>query len=531
MEAHAGDSKSVWMATERLPAQPALAEDTSADVCIVGAGIAGLSIAYALAKHGKSVVVLDDGPIGGGETERTTAHLVCALDKRYLELERLHGELGAHLAAQSHTAAIDAVEAIVRDEKIDCEFERVDGYLFLPKGEAEGVLRRELEAAQRAGLRGVERVARAPIDSFDTGPALRFPRQAQFHPLKYLRGLASAVRANGGRLYGDTHVAKFNDGTPASVETREGLRVTAGALVVATNSPVNDRVAIHTKQAAYRTYVIAARIPRGSMPNVLLWDTAQEAGMDDATGPTAYHYVRIERSDAPGDADLLIVGGEDHKTGQADDEHERWSRLAGWARDRFPAMGAVEFRWSGQVLEPVDGLAFIGRNPLDGNHVYVATGFSGNGMTYGAIAGALITDLILGRRNAWENLYDPSRKTIGALLGFAKENLNDAAHYAALATAGDVESEEEIASGSGAIVRRGLTKIAVYCDERGACHELSAICPHLGCVVAWNSAEKTWDCPCHGSRFDKLGAVLNGPAISGLHEVEHPESHAAQPAD
>jgi glycine/D-amino acid oxidase-like deaminating enzyme/nitrite reductase/ring-hydroxylating ferredoxin subunit len=498
-----GRTTSVWMQTTDLVREPQLPGDLRADVCVVGAGIAGLTTAYLLAKEGRSVIVVDDGPTAGGETCRTTAHLVTALDDRFYHLEDLHGRDAARLAAESHAAAIDRIEQIVNAEGIDCDFTRLDGYLFVPPGDDIGQLDRELEAAHRAGLAGVARVDRVPI-AFDTGPALRFPRQAQFHVLKYLRGVATAAKRAGARIYNDTHAFGFSGGGDAHVETDRGV-VSAAAIVVATNTPVNDRVAVHTKQAAYRTFVVGARVPRGAVPEILLWDT-----------PDPYHYVRIQRLDEL--SDVLIVGGEDHKTGQADDADERFARLESWTRERFPQALEFSLRWSGQVMEPVDSLALIGRNPLDHDNVYVATGDSGNGMTHGTIAGLLITDLIVGRSNPWTDLYDPSRKTLGAIKDFTKENLNVAAQYADVVTPGEVSDVAEIARGEGAILRRGAKKLAVYRDESGALIERSAFCTHLGCVVRWNSTEKTWDCPCHGSRFHPDGHVVNGPAIKSLAE-------------
>src|SRR2546423_1691001 len=246
MTSDSGERVSIWMATAEVPLRSSLAEDTHADVCIVGAGIAGMTTAYLLAREGKRVVVLDDGPIGGGMTGRTTAHLVNALDDRFYELERLHGEKGARLAAESHSAAIDRVEAIITEEKIDCEFERLDGYLFVPPDESKEQLEDELKATHRAGLVGVEMVERAPIKDFDTGKALRFPRQAQFHPLLYLAGLARAIRRDGGRIFTGTHASKIEGGNPARIETTGGHVVTADASVVATNTLVNDRFAIDT---------------------------------------------------------------------------------------------------------------------------------------------------------------------------------------------------------------------------------------------------------------------------------------------
>jgi glycine/D-amino acid oxidase-like deaminating enzyme/nitrite reductase/ring-hydroxylating ferredoxin subunit len=501
------------MQTVKLRLPPSLNENITADVCVVGAGITGLTTAYLLLREGKQVVVLDDGPIAGGETERTTAHLVTAVDDRYYELERLHGEKGAQLIAQSHRAAIDQVENIVAEEKIDCGFERIDGYLFLPPGESVDTLDLEQAAASQAGLT-VERLPRAPLTSFDTGPCLRFPRQGQFHPLKYLRGLTESILRKSGRIFTNTHVTDVKDDSPVIVETQGGFVVNAQAVVVATNTPINDRFTIHTKQAAYRTYVIGVSVPKGSVIKALFWDTAQEMGLAEKLGPTPYHYLRLES--LTDQNDLLIVGGEDHKTGQATDGEARWARLEAWTRTRFPMMKTVEYRWSGQVMEPVDGIAFIGKNPGHNRNVYVATGDSGNGMTHGTIAGILLTDLIMGRKSQWSTLYDPSRKTLRAVKDFLKENLNVAAQYREWATAGEVPVPGRVAPGTGAVIRRGLKKIAVYCDEQGISHELSAICPHLGCIVVWNQAEKTWDCPCHGSRFDQMGTVLNGPAITNL---------------
>lgn len=498
------------MATADTPSEKPLKDNTSANVVIVGAGIAGMSVGYLLTQEGKAVIVLDDGPIGGGMTARTTAHLTCALDDRFYELERLFGEAGSRLAAQSHTAAIDRIEAIVAKERIDCEFERVDGYLFLPPNGRMKVLEDELPAAHRAGLVDVRRMDRAPFEFWDTGPCLHFPRQGQFHPLKYLTGLARAIERDGGKIFTGTHADEIEGGEGARVTTTSGHEIKCDAVVVATNSPINDRLAIHTKQAPYTTYVIGTRIPKDSVPAVLLWDAPA-----DLWEP--YHYIRVARED---DCDVLVVGGEDHKTGQRNDGAQRWGKLEQWTRNRFPMAEQIEFRWSGQVMEPVDSLAFIGRNPGDSDNVFIATGDSGMGMTHGTIAGMLLTDLIMERENPWAELYEPSRKSGAAVKDFVKENLNVAGEYAELLTSGEVGSVDQIENGAGAIVRRGLSKDAVYRDDDGVVHSVSAVCRHLGCIVAWNSSEKTWDCPCHGSRYDRFGAVIEGPANSDLPPVE-----------
>jgi glycine/D-amino acid oxidase-like deaminating enzyme/nitrite reductase/ring-hydroxylating ferredoxin subunit len=508
LKTRAAKNEPVWLEDSDLPTFTELTEDIHADVCVVGGGIAGLSTAYLLTREKKTVVVLDDGPVAGGMSSLTTAHLVNALDDRYFELERLHGVDGARLAAESHTAAVDLIEAIVQREHIDCDFERLDGYLFLPAGGDEDVIDRELAAVRRAGIVGVEKVRHAPLKSFVTGPALRFRHQAQFHPVKYLTALADAVQRNGGQTFTNTHADTITGGRTARVQAGQYV-VSAQAVVVATNTPVNDRLVMHTKQAPYMTYVVGARVPAGSVIRALYWDTEDP-----------YHYVRLADTGDPSGDQVLIIGGEDHKTGQEDDAGERYARLESWARERFPSIQQIEFTWSGQVMEPVDSLAYIGRNPTDYDNVYIASGDSGNGMTHGTIAGILLTDLILGRRNPWTELYEPSRKTLRATGTFAREAVNMALQYGDLFTAGDVKSADEIPRDAGAVMRNGLQKIAVYRDEQGTLHKLSASCTHLGCIVQWNSAEKTWDCPCHGSRFDKLGTVVNGPANKDLPPID-----------
>jgi glycine/D-amino acid oxidase-like deaminating enzyme/nitrite reductase/ring-hydroxylating ferredoxin subunit len=497
------------MDTVEMLSFPPLEEDARAHVCVVGAGIAGMTTAYLLTRAGKAVIVIDDGPIGSGETGRTTAHLSNALDDLYSNLARLFGDDGARLAAESHTAAIQRIEAIAELEDIDCDFERLDGFLTLDENGKRELLVDELEAAHLAGLTDVKLVERVPIDSFDTGTALCFPRQAQFHVLKYLNGLARAITRDGGRIYCGTRAKDIEDGTPATVTTAGGHTISAESIVVATNSPVNDWMVMHTKQAAYRTYVIGMRVPIGAIPHVLLWDTADP-----------YHYASVHSAGRSGaDYEILMVGGEDHRTGQAQDTSERFARLEKWARDRFRIAGEVMYRWSGQLLEPVDGLAFIGRNPGSDEHIYIITGDSGNGITHGTVAGILLTDLITGCSNPWTDLYDPSRISIRSAPEYARDNLNVAEQYSSWLTPGGVAGADEIPVNSGAVIRRGMRKIAVYRDAAGTVSECSAVCTHLYCIVNWNDTEKTWDCPCHGSRFDPYGKVVSGPALDDLEAV------------
>ncbi|MGI4865945.1 MAG: FAD-dependent oxidoreductase [Janthinobacterium lividum] len=507
-----GATQTSWFATAAAPPtfEP-LRENTTADVVVVGAGIAGLTTAYLLGKEGKKVVVLEDGELASGESGRTTAHLSNALDDRYTTLEQLFGQDGARLAAESHSAAIDQIEKIVAAEQIACDFLRLDGYLFLPKNGDPQELHDELAAAHRAGLLGVEFLPDSGTTGFSTGECLRFPNQGQFHIIKYLNGLAKAITAQGGRIFTRTHATEVSGGSPAQVSTTEGFEVRAQAVVVATNSPFNDRVVMHTKQSPWRTYAVAGRIPKNSLTTALYWDT-----------PDPYHYIRIQRvdQDATGQAvdyDLLLIGGEDHKVGH-DDPQARLACLEEWARAHFPQITDIEYRWSGQVMEPNDSLAYAGRNALDKDNVFIITGDSGHGMTHGTLGAMLLRDLILDRPNAWAQLYDPGRVTLKkeSLKEFVSDNISVAADYTELLTGGDVASADAIAPGSGAVLRHGLTKVAVYKDPQGQTHECSAICPHLGCVVHWNDLETSWDCPCHGSRFDAYGHLLAGPANSDL---------------
>ena len=508
---HTVKSTSLWLDTAHPQRHSPLTSDTHTDVCVIGAGIAGVTTAYLLAREGKSVVLLDAGIPASGQSAMTTAHLASVIDDRFTEMIRLHGVEGARLAHESHAAAITRIETLCADEHLDADFRRVSGYLFLDPAHDESYLDDELDAARQAGAT-VAKLRQAPAGGLDTGVCLHFPHQGQFHPLKYLNGLLAAFGRAGGRIYGGVRAVSIESGPPAVVETADGPRITAASVVVATNVPFNDMFAIHTKQAPYYTYVVGARIPAGTFNPALYWDTGDP-----------YHYVRVQRTtnaelggDNDDPVDILIVGGEDHKTAHESDSEARYGRLEAWMRERLPAAAQVEFRWSGQVMETQDGLGFIGRNPLDADHIYVATGDSGMGLTHGTIAGMLITDLIAGRANPWAELYAPNRIRAGAIGAFLKENLDVAAQFTSYLTPGEVASVDEISPNTGAVVRDGLNKIAVFRDEAGELHRRSAVCPHLGCIVGWNKAESTWDCPCHGSRFDKMGKVLNGPANRDL---------------
>jgi len=322
--------------------------------------------------------------------------------------------------------------------------------------------------------------------------------------MTYLAGLAKGLEKLGGQIFSGCHVVGVKDGDAVTIELTGGAQIRAGKAVVATASPINDWLVLHTKLAPYRTYTIAAPIDPGAVPDVLAWDTRDP-----------YHYVRLAEH---GGTTYAIVGGEDHRTGQSDDETGALKRLEDWAAANY-AIGAVAFRWSGQVMETLDGLAYIGPNPGDRN-VYVAVGDSGMGMIHGTIAGMLIPALIDGRKHPWQAAYDPRRTPIGTAATFVSENLNVAKQLVDFVKPSDVSALADIDVGEGAVLRHGLYKIAAYRDDHGKLHVRSAMCPHLGCVVQWNGFEKVWDCPCHGSQFDPTGRVLHGPAVQALPTVD-----------
>lgn len=486
-----------------------------------------MTTAYLLSKLGKKVAVIEDGYIGSGETGRTTAHITHALDDRYYNLEQKHGLDGARNAANSHTAAINLIESIVKEENIDCDFERLDGFLFLDPTDTKESLDKELEATHKAGINTTEIVEKAPLQSFNTGPCIRFPNQAQFQPLKYLRGLYHVIIKNEGQIFTEIHAQEINSD---NIKTIDDYTLKARNIVIATNAPIIDKTSkIYDKQDAFRTYVIEARIKKGAIPTALYWDTGNQ-NSENLVAP--YHYVRIQKRDNDDkNYDLLIIGGEDHQTGNFssdDDIEKRYSRLESWAKDRFP-IEAIEYRWSGQVMEPQDSIAFIGHNPGDNrNNIYIATGDSGNGITHGTIAGILLTDLILGKSNPWTALYDPSReprkvpsaKSEGGETQFQEAEKPTDQDEQENDKKSSSKSKEKMTSFENLKERQGIVleeeKIAAYKDHKGQLYAYSAVCTHLGCTVTWNNSEKSFDCPCHGSRFSSSGTVINGPANTAL---------------
>lgn len=487
---------SIWEATAGRAGHPRLERDElDVDVAVVGAGITGTTAAMLAKLGGRRVALVEARVIGGGVTGGTTAHLTEAIDTRYRTLEDRFGHEGARLAADSSRAAIEKIAELSRRLSIQCDLERLPGYLFTEHEDEVESLKSELDAARRAGVRvELERPA-LPIV---VKAGIRFDDQATFNPLSYVLALADRIEGDGSYVFEHSRVLAVDDGEPCLLHFENGSTLRAADVILATHAPI-DSVLLNTRIAQHRSYVVSGPVEQA--PHGLFWDTA-----------SPYHYVRSYR--AAGRTEL-IVGGEDHRTGQESNTDDAFQRLAEYAA-RF-GLETVERRWSAQVIEPVDGLPFIGKNP-DSEHVHVATGFSGNGMTLGTVAAMIMSDACLGRPNPYAGLYSATRvKPFAGLGSFISTNIAFPLHLLSdRLRPPEVRSLEEIERDDGRIVRVGGERLAVYRDVAGTYHAVSAICTHLGCQVAFNPAEKSWDCPCHGSRFALDGGVLDGPAITPL---------------
>ncbi|CAN5887153.1 FAD-dependent oxidoreductase [soil metagenome] len=518
-----GSNTTFWIDSAESLAFEKLDENLDVDVVIVGGGIAGISIAYNLVRSGKTVAIVEDGLIGSGETGRTSAHLTAVLDDRYYHLQKLYGKEDTKLIAESHRKAIEFIETIVNTESIKCDFQRVYGYLFLHPTDKPESLKKELDAACDAGLE-VSELQDVPGINNVTGPCLRFSHQAQFHPLKYIHGLIKGITGQGGRIFTNTHASEIDEN---GILTRDGYRINAKHIVVAANSPVNNKYMLNMRQSPYRTYLIGARVRKDVVKDALWWDTGNQEDKSHS-----YHYVRVQKLDD--DFDLLLCGGEDHATGLSDDseipnEADRYTILENWLRERFPIEDVV-YKWSGQVIYPFDSLAYIGRNPMDKKNIYIVTGDSGNGMTYGTIAGMLVTDLINEHPNKYEKLYSPSRFKLKAANVFIEELVGGLSSYLKKRPTHPENTLESILPGEGKIVEIDGKKYGAFKDGGNLLHVVAAECTHMGCIIKWNRDEKSWDCPCHGSRFTNKGAVINGPANVDLqyHKIHADELLANQ---
>lgn len=500
-----GDERtdSNWMDVDLPADRPSLTGDHQADVVVIGGGLTGLSVAYELLQAGRGVTVIDRGRVGRGQSARTTAQLAWQLDDYYHELRRERGDDDARGYYARARAAIDRIGEIAAAEGIECDYARIDGYLYAAPGDDPKILDRELEACEALGIPGVRFVDSAPVPGVDTGRALLWPDQGRFHILKYLEGLCAAVERMGGRVHGHTAATEIEeDADGVTVALADGGSIRAQAVVSAVATALID-IPLQPKLEPYRSYAIAGPVPKGSVADALVWDTLE-----------AYHYVRIQPE---ADHDLVIVGGEDHRMGDHDDGADRLNRLEAWTRERYPMFERRSHGWSGMVIEPVDILPFTGLAHGKARS-WVHTGDSGEGMTNSVLGAMLLRELIVGGA-ADASTYAPGRVTLRAAGELARNAVHTGANYIEYLTPGGERSVDALAPGEAALVRDGLKKIAAYRDDGGTLHLRSATCTHLGCIVHWNGLERSWDCPCHGSQFSPDGKVLSGPALKPLPEA------------
>lgn len=482
---------SVWIATSDAPARAPLPGDTETEVLVIGGGITGLSTALTLKERGLQVMLIEAGAVAGGVTGYTTAKITALHGLVYAHLRRHHGAEKTRLYADANAAAIEQVARWVDKFGIDCDFERQDAYTYTTDRANVRLIQDEVAAAAEAGLPATLEPA-GPLP-FPIAAAVRVANQAQFHPRRYCLALADAV----GTVYENTRALDIDDGEQVVVKTDRGT-IKAGSVVVATHLPMIQRGLFYAKAHPTRSYAISVRLD-GRLPD----------GMHiSAEQPTR----SVRRW-----GDLLIVGGQGHRVGEGADLEANYTALESWARVVFPVR-SVEHRWSAQDYTPMDSLPYIGRASRGARNVYVATGFKKWGMTTGTFAGAILADLIMGRDNPWLQVFDATKlNPIESAKEAVTGNATVAKHFV-LDRAHPHKKLDEVAPGEGAIVRHAGEKLACFRDEQGAVHAVSPVCTHMGCLVAFNDAERTWDCPCHGSRFGLDGRVLQGPAVKDLEQ-------------
>lgn len=503
-------AESLWFPMGSSPPRyPRLEESITTDVLVIGGGITGLSAALKLLDAGRRVVLLEARTLGGGTTSRTTGHLTEVLDARYTRIEAQFGGEAAKTVAASCRDGIDQIEAWVEEHAIPCAFERLPGYLYSESADDADELALEQAAAARAGC-GAKTTAVMPLPFASTG--VRFEGQAQLDVSRYVRGLERAVVAKGARVHEGSRVVAMNESSPCIARLENGTTVRADYVFFATHAPLN-RVFLQSKLVHYQSYVVAIRDVQ--VEPSLFWDIAKP-----------YHYLRNATVDG---VPYLLVGGEDHRTGAVESSRARVEKLMTYVRPRFGDVSA-EFVWSARVIESMDGLPYIGHNDPSPN-IFVATGFGGNGLTFGTLASMMLSDFVQGRSNPYETLYAATRVKSPAMDGFVGSDVAAGWH-----AAGDrvaplrAASLDMVEVDRGCVVRVDGRRLAIYRDPGGVLHAVSAACTHLGCIVAFNDLERTWDCPCHGSRFGIDGAVIEGPAMRPLkvHTVEPVLDHPDQ---
>ena len=508
--ASSDESLSLWIDTTPSTGYPPLQGDVDTDVAIVGAGITGITAAYLLSKAGVSVVLVDKGRIAMSETGHTTAHILEATDADYGDLIKVHGEDGARTDTAAIRSAIDLIRSLVQELRIDCGFESVDGYLYAEEEKDREYLQRQQEHLRTAGIE-TEWLDRVPLP-FATIGGLHYRNQFIFHVRQYLLAVADAAIKNRARIFENTLVSDVQNAEKNGqcTLTVDGGSLRARHVLLATHVPINDRGVLWAKMHVTRTYVVAAPIEPEQLTNALFWDTLYP-----------YHYTRLLKTSR---GLFLIVGGEDRDVGKEENDESRYNALEDYCRSRF-GVTSFPYRWSGQINEPADMLPFIGESS-HGRNVWMSTGYSGTGMTYGTLAAMLLADFAQERENRFAKLYDPARTKPASILenivtkatAVPKRIIEKITHL-------DVEAKSvaEVGEGEGKIVSAGGVKYAVARIDGKVC-ALDPACTHMGCTVAWNGAEKSWDCPCHGSRFNTEGEVLNGPATKPLPRTQVPST-------
>ena len=490
---------SLWLAMAPPTAYPALDGDLEFDAAVIGGGIAGVSVALALKRDGARVAVLERGVICGGASGFTTAKVSALQETRYSEITKMHGDDAGAAYAAASLAAVARIDELVRDERIDCGWERVAAYTYAADDSQVDAVKQEAEAARSAGL-DADCTTQVALP-FSVPLAVCLHDQGQLDPVRYVRGLAAAVQGDGSRIFESTAVADVEEGSPCLVRTLGGETVRARDVIVATNYPLLDRGLFFTRMEVARSYLVAARVRESTL---------------DAMFITAATPSRSLRCYHDGQDHWLLVGGEGHPSGSGEAQPERYEALESFAREHFDIID-IPYRWSTQDGMPTDNLPYIGSYTPAAAHLFVAAGFQKWGMTSATIAATVLADLIAGRENPYADVFDPNRATVRSAPAVAKTQLSAARHLVGdRLTPADTRSVDDVPVGEARVVRSGLGKIGVYRDQDNVAHAVSLRCTHLGCLLAFNQAERSWDCPCHGSRFDIDGAVLAGPAIQPL---------------
>lgn len=497
-------TRSLWNAFGQTTDFPPLHEEITADTVIIGGGITGISVARLLADNGRKVVVLEALKVGGGTTSHSTGNLYVMVDHTLSSLRSKYDPETVKQVAAARAHALHLIEQNIERYDLDCDFTKCDWYLYSESGRNDSRINEELQLAREMGL-GAEEAGAGELP-FSFSRAMKLPGQAQFNPMRYVQGMANALRSDYCRIYEFTKVETIEEKGDIHIVKTAGGSVRANNVLHATHTPKGIML-VQTLLGPYREYGIACRLKGQIPPKGIFWGYT-----DNGEKYSTRSYVR-------GNEGFLIVIGQPHKVGQARNNKECIANLEEFANDHFEGVEVV-YRWGGQHYRPADLLPYIGRTDKDSN-IFIASGYSTDGLVYGALAGSIVADLVMGKANAWADLFDPSRhQPVKAASNFIKENINVAGQYLK-DLPGAVEAKDFVSvnAGEGKIVEKDRQKLAVYRTRSGQLMIRSAECTHMACIVNWNDAEETWDCPCHGSRFKPDGTVLEGPAFQALHEV------------